>query len=328
MPAASTTEELARRLLSGDNRALAQAITLLEDGDPVAAEVLNAVFPHSGNARVIGFTGPPGAGKSTLISAVVSALRSDDHTVAVLSVDPSSPFTHGALLGDRIRLADHFGDSGVYIRSMASRGALGGLAQSALPAALLMDAAGKDYVLLETVGVGQSEIDIIHHADTVILVLMPGSGDSVQALKAGVMEIPDVIVVNKCDLAGAELLRAEIRSVISPRRPASVSAGWTPPVIATDARQAVGVDELLATLGGHRQFLESQGQLDERRQRNLANSVVELAVGRFRKRLSVMLESDAHSMEKLNEVAARRMTPIHAAEALVVRLASEWRRTG
>lgn len=325
MPAATTTDELAHRLLRGDNRALAQAITLLEDGDAAAADVLHTAYPHSGNARVVGFTGPPGAGKSTLISAVIAALRSKGHTVGVLSVDPSSPFTHGALLGDRIRLADHFGDPGVYIRSMASRGALGGLAHAALPAALLMDAAGKDYVLLETVGVGQSEIDIIHHADTVVLVLMPGSGDSVQALKAGVMEVPDLIVVNKSDLAGADFLQAEIKGVISPRR--TVSAGWTPPVIATDARQSVGVDELIATLDRHREFLEGQGELDERRERNLANSVVELAVARFRERLRAMARSDPDSIAVLNEVAGRRLTPIHAARDLVARLASEWPRS-
>lgn len=322
MTVPTSAEELAHQLLGGDNRALAQTISLVEDGEPAAADVLHRVYPHSGNARVVGFTGPPGAGKSTLISAVVAVLRANDHTVGVLSVDPSSPFSGGALLGDRIRLTGHFGDPGVYVRSMASRGALGGLSQAALPAALLMDAAGKDYILLETVGVGQSEIDIIHHADTVVLVLMPGSGDSVQALKAGVMEVPDMIVVNKSDLAGADFLQGEIKGVISPRR--SVSPGWTPPVMATDARQSVGIDELIATLDRHREFLEGQGVLDERRQRNLANSVVELAVSRVRDRLRAMAQSDPDSIGVLNEVAGRRLTPIHAARDLVARLASQW----
>ena len=182
---------LAQRLLGGDRRALARAITLVEDNRPEGWELVREVYPHTGNAEVVGFTGPPGVGKSTLIGALTKARRAAGRTVGVLSIDPSSPFTHGALLGDRIRLTEHFLDRGVFIRSMANRGALGGLSEAALQAALLMDAAGKDHVLLETVGVGQAEVDIIDHADTVVLVLMPGSGDSIQALKAGVMEIPE-----------------------------------------------------------------------------------------------------------------------------------------
>src|SRR5919108_2434817 len=184
---------LAERLLAGDKRALARGISLVEDDDPEGWALVREVYPHTGNAAVVGFTGPPGAGKSTLIGTLVAHQRRLERTVAVLSIDPSSPFRGGALLGDRIRLSEHFLDPGVFIRSMATRGALGGLAEAALQAALLMDAAGKDDVFLETVGVGQAEVDIIDHADTVVLVLMPGSGDSVQALKAGVMEIPDVI---------------------------------------------------------------------------------------------------------------------------------------
>ena len=190
---------LAQRLLAGDKRALARAISLVEDDDPAGWELVREVYPKTGNAAVVGFTGPPGVGKSTLIAALIKAQRAAGRDVAVLSIDPSSPFTQGALLGDRIRLSEHFLDPGVFIRSMASRGALGGLSEAALQAALLMDAAGMDDVFLETVGVGQAEVDIIDHADTVVLVLQPGSGDSIQALKAGVMEIPDVIVVNKAD---------------------------------------------------------------------------------------------------------------------------------
>ena len=190
---------LAERLLRGDKRALARGITLVENDDPAGWALVREVYPHTGKARITGFTGPPGVGKSTLIGALVGHARATERQVAVLSVDPSSPFTEGALLGDRIRLVEHFLDEGVYIRSMASRGALGGLSEATLQAVLLMDASGKDDVLVETVGVGQAEVDIIDHADTVVLVLMPGSGDSVQALKAGVMEIPDVIVVNKAN---------------------------------------------------------------------------------------------------------------------------------
>src|SRR3954447_26911752 len=190
---------LSKRLLDGDKRALARGISLVENDDPRGWELVREVYPKTGKAAVVGLTGAPGAGKSTLISALTKLRREAGREAAVLSIDQSSPFTQGALLGDRIRLTEHFLDAGVFIRSMANRGALGGLSEAALQAALLMDASGKDDVFLETVGVGQAEVDIIDHADTIVLVLMPGSGDSIQALKAGVMEIPDVIVVNKAD---------------------------------------------------------------------------------------------------------------------------------
>ena len=206
---------LAERLVSGDKRALARAITLIESDDPAGWELVREVYPRTGAARIIGFTGPPGVGKSTLIGALTAELRAAEREVAVLSIDPSSPFTRGALLGDRIRLSDHFLDPGVFIRSMASRGALGGLSEAALQVALVMDAAGKDDVLIETVGVGQAEIDIVDHADTIVLVLMPGSGDSIQALKAGVMEIPDVIVVNKADHPMTDTMVREVRGVLA-----------------------------------------------------------------------------------------------------------------
>ncbi len=215
--------DLTERLLKGDKRALARAISLVEDDSPEGWEIVKAAYPHTGKAEIVGFTGPPGAGKSTLIGALVKHKRAQDRDVAVLSIDPSSPFRGGALLGDRIRLTDHFLDPGVFIRSMATRGALGGLAEAALQAALLMDAAGKDDVFLETVGVGQAEVDVIDHADTIVLVLIPGSGDSIQALKAGVMEIPDVIVVNKADHPMTDTMVREIRGVLSPRRPARLA---------------------------------------------------------------------------------------------------------
>ena len=210
-----TAAELAERLLAGDKRALARAISLVEDDDPEGWALVREVYPQTGKAHVIGLTGPPGVGKSTLIGAMTKNARARDRQVAVLSIDPSSPFTQGALLGDRIRLTDHFLDPGVFIRSMASRGSLGGLSEATLQAALLMDASGKDVVLLETVGVGQAEVDIIDHADTVLLALMPGSGDSIQALKAGVMEIPDIIIVNKSDHPLTDTMVREIRGVLS-----------------------------------------------------------------------------------------------------------------
>src|SRR6202045_1223522 len=215
-----TDSTLAQRLLDGDRRALARAITLVENDRPEGWELVKQVFPHTGRAAVFGLTGPPGVGKSTLIGALTKARREAGRTVGVLSIDPSSPFTHGALLGDRIRLSEHFLDPGVFIRSMASRGALGGLSEAVLQAALLMDASGRDLILLETVGVGQAEVDIIDHADTIVLVLMPGSGDSIQALKAGVMEIPDVIVINKADHPLTDTMVREIKGVLAlgPRR--------------------------------------------------------------------------------------------------------------
>src|SRR5688572_16346743 len=228
---ATKGEPLARRVLSGDRRALARAISLVENRDPAGDTLVAELFPSTGKARVTGITGPPGVGKSTLIGSMTAELRKAGRGVGVLSIDPSSPFTRGAVLGDRIRLSDHFLDEGVFIRSMASRGALGGLSEAALQAALLMDAAGKEDVLVETVGVGQAEIDIVDHADTVVLVLMPGSGDSIQALKAGVMEIPDVIVVNKADHPLTETMVREIRNVLS----LGPSEGWEIPVLRTEA---------------------------------------------------------------------------------------------
>src|SRR4051794_10844102 len=226
--AAKSAPTLAERVLEGDKRALARAITLIESNDPAGWELVREVYPRTGRARIVGFTGPPGVGKSTLIGALTGELRQAEREVAVLSIDPSSPFTRGALLGDRIRLTEHFLDPGVFIRSMASRGALGGLSEAALQVALIMDAAGKDDVLIETVGVGQAEIDIVDHADTIVLALMPGSGDSIQALKAGVMEIPDVIVVNKSDHPMTETMVREVKGVLAL---AHNPDGWEVPIL-------------------------------------------------------------------------------------------------
>ncbi|MBV9212345.1 MAG: methylmalonyl Co-A mutase-associated GTPase MeaB [Actinobacteria bacterium] len=311
----STAAELAERLLAGDKRALARAISLVENDDPEGWALVREVFPHTGRAAVVGFTGPPGAGKSTLIGAIVGHARAREREVAVLSIDPSSPFTHGALLGDRIRLSDHFLDPGVFIRSMASRGSLGGLSEATLQAALLMDAAGKDDVLLETVGVGQAEVDIIDHADTVVLVLMPGSGDSVQALKAGVMEIPDVIVVNKADHPLTDTMVREIRGVLSlgPR------TSWRVPIVRTEAARGEGVEELVGRVEEHRAHIEAEGTLEERRRRNLMNEVMELATGRMRRRLADSVREDPAVQQLLDEVVARRLDPASAAARLLER---------
>src|ERR687897_502373 len=266
-----TAADLAERLLAGDRRALARAISLVENDDSEGWALVREVYPRTGKASVVGFTGLPGVGKSTLIGRLVEHARAREREVAVLSIDPSSPFTQGALLGDRIRLADHFLDPGVYIRSMASRVSLGGLSEATLQAALLMDASGKDDVFLETVGVGQAEVDIIDHADTVVLVLMPGSGDSIQALKAGVMEIPDIIVVNKADHPLADTMIREIRGVLSlgPR------TSWRVPIVRTEASKGIGVDDVVEKLREHREHIEAEGTLEERRRRNLMNEVMQ-----------------------------------------------------
>jgi LAO/AO transport system kinase len=306
---------LAERLLAGDKRALARGISLVEDDDPEGWALVREVYPHTGGASVLGFTGPPGAGKSTLIGALVAHQRKLDRTVAVLSIDPSSPFTRGALLGDRIRLSDHFLDPGVYIRSMATRGSLGGLSEATLQAVLLMDASGKDDVFLETVGVGQAEVDIIDHADTVVLALMPGSGDSIQALKAGVMEIPDVIVVNKSDHPLTDTMVREIRGVLS----LGPQEGWRVPIVKAEASRGEGIEELGQKISEHREFIEERGTLVERRRRNLLNEVVALAAARLRRRLEAQVEDDPSVQELLDEVVARRLDPASAAAKLLER---------
>jgi LAO/AO transport system kinase len=314
----TATPDLAQRLLDGDRRALARAITLIENNDPAGWALVREVYPHTGRAAVVGVTGPPGAGKSTLLSALTRLERERGRTVAVLSIDPSSPFTHGALLGDRIRLADHFLDPGVFIRSMANRGALGGLSEAALQTALLMDAAGRDLVLLETVGVGQAEVDVIDHADTVVLVLFPGSGDSIQALKAGVMEIPDVIVVNKAEHPLADSMVREIKGVLALGRAGSES-DWRVPVLRTEAIRGAGIEELADTLLAHRAHIEAAGTLERRRARNLMGEVLAIATLRIRRDLEARLHDDAEVRALLERVAARELDPASAAAEILER---------
>jgi LAO/AO transport system kinase len=320
---AMTDADLAQRLLAGDRRALARAISLVEDDRPEGWELVREVYPHTGAAAVVGFTGPPGVGKSTLIGALTKVRREAGRTVGVLSIDPSSPFTQGALLGDRIRLGEHFLDPGVFIRSMANRGALGGLSEAALQAALLLDAAGREDVFVETVGVGQAEIDIIDHADTIVLVLMPGSGDSIQALKAGVMEIPDIIVINKADHPLTDTMVREIRGVLSlanlDRSPEEVRGDWRVPIVKAEAAHGTGVPELVERLDEHRAHILAAGQLQERRRRNLRGEVLAIATARMRRRLEQELGEDAEFQRLLDEVVARRLDPASAATALLER---------
>ncbi len=311
MPASD--QSLAERLLSGDKRALARAISLVENDDPEGWKLVKEVYPHTGKAAMLGFTGPPGVGKSTLLAALTKLERQREQTIAVLSIDPSSPLTKGALLGDRIRLSDHFLDPGVFIRSMANRGALGGLSEATLQAALLMDASGRDVVLLETVGVGQAEVDIIDHADTVVLVLMPGSGDSIQALKAGVMEIPDVIVVNKADHPLTDTMVREIKAVLAlgPHR------DWEVPIVRTEAVRDEGIEELADKLAEHRSFIEAEGTLSERRRRNLMNEVLAIATFRMRRELEESVREDPEVKELLDSVVSRQLDPASAAAQIL-----------
>jgi LAO/AO transport system kinase len=309
----STRDSLAERLVAGDKRALARAISLVENRDAEGDRLVAELFPRTGTARIVGVTGPPGVGKSTLIGALTAELRKADRDVGVLSIDPSSPFTQGAMLGDRIRLADHFLDPGVFIRSMATRGSLGGLAEAALQAALLMDASGKDDVLLETVGVGQGEVDVVDHADTIVLALMPGSGDSIQALKAGVMEIPDVIVVNKSEHPLADTMVREVRSVLS----LGPQGTWKVPVVRTEATKGQGIVELLERIDAHRRHIEETGSLADRRARNLRAEVLGIAAARLRRRLEERAGSDPEWEGLLETVVRRETDPATAARKLL-----------
>jgi GTPase len=308
-----TRETLAAGVRAGDRRALARAITLIENGDPLAAGLVRDLYPDTGRAYVIGVTGPPGVGKSSLIGALLTHVRALEKTAGVVSVDPSSPFSQGALLGDRIRLADHFLDPGVFIRSMGTRGHLGGLAEATLQALLVLDAAGKDLVFLETVGTGQSEVEVIGAADTVLLVLMPGSGDSIQALKAGIMEIPDVIAINKMDHPAAKTMLNEVRSVLALDR----DRAWKVPIVLTEAQRGENVPTLWEKIEDHRAFLEREGELERRRRRNLAGEVYAVAAARTRARLQEAVEGDPELQQLLDEVQERELDPLTAVDAIM-----------
>jgi LAO/AO transport system kinase len=297
---------LVARIREGDRRALARAITLVENDSEQGKEIVRLLYPSTGKASLLGITGAPGVGKSSLIGAMVRAIPEAERSVGVVSVDPSSPFSEGALLGDRIRLTDLFLDKSVFIRSMGTRGHLGGVAESTLQVALLLDAFGKRDVLLETVGVGQSEIEIVRLADTVLLVLMPGSGDSVQALKAGIMEIPDVIVVNKADLPGARELHQQVRAILMLDK----EREWMPPIVEVQAAGDVGIDTLWEKIGEHRAFLAEDGRLEARRRSNLEREIFALASSRARAKLEHEVRDDPRLAELLEAVQRRELDPL------------------
>jgi LAO/AO transport system kinase len=307
---APSPDQLATAVLEGERRAIARAISLVEDAAGDAATLMRRLWPATGRARIIGLTGPPGVGKSTLASSMVGVLRRAGATIGVVSVDPSSPFTHGALLGDRIRLAEHFVDPGVFIRSMSSRGHLGGLAEATFLATRILDASGKDIVLVETVGVGQSEVEVRSVADVVVLVLQPGSGDSVQALKAGVMEIPDVICINKKDHPEAASMRSELRRALS-----LAASEQRPRLVETDARSGEGVETLISVVDHVVADMGPTG-LAERRRACLTRALRTVAVARATARIEAGLagEDVARLVAELDQ---RTLDPITAVDRLM-----------
>jgi LAO/AO transport system ATPase len=308
-----TRESLAAGVRAGDKRAVARAITLVENGEPMAYDLVEDIYPDTGRAYSVGITGPPGVGKSSLISQLVRHVRAREQSVGVVSVDPSSPFTQGALLGDRIRLSDHFLDPGVFIRSMGTRGHLGGLAEATLQALLVLDAAGKDLLFLETVGAGQSEVEVIGIVDTVLLVLMPGSGDSVQALKAGIMEIPDVIAINKMDHPAAKTMVNEVRSILTLDK----DRDWKPPIVLTEATRGENVDVLWEKIEAHRAFLQEGDKLEERRRSNLAGEVFAVASSRAKAHLQRAVADDPELRRLLDAVQRRELDPLTAVREIM-----------
>jgi GTPase len=305
---------LVERAREGDARAVARLISLVEDASPSLREVMAGLAPYTGNAQIVGITGPPGVGKSTSTNALVKALRASDKRVGVLAVDPSSPFSGGALLGDRVRMQDHALDKEVYIRSMASRGHLGGLAWSTPQALRVLDAAGCDVVLIETVGVGQSEVEIAGLADTTLVLTAPGMGDGIQAAKAGILEIGDLFVVNKADRDGAEQVRRDLRNMIAlADRP---EESWKPPIVLTVAQTGQGVDEVVEKIDEHRAWLESSGELERGRVRRARDEIEAIAVTALRRRWG-----NVHERTELDELAEQvvegKSDPYTAADSLL-----------
>jgi len=306
-----TIAELVAGLLAGEQLSLARLITLVEQGADEVPEIMRGVYPHTGRAHCIGVTGPPGAGKSTLVDCLISLLRAEGHTVGVVAVDPTSPFSHGAVLGDRIRMQRHYLDSGVFIRSMATRGSHGGLPRTAKGVIKLLDAYGVDFVLVETVGVGQAELDIMRRSDTTVVVLIPGTGDTVQAMKAGILEIADIFVVNKADLDGADQIVIDLESMLEM---SPVDPVWKVPVVTTQANQGDGVDQLLASIGDHRQALTESGGLGTRRQAQRRDEILESIQSRIQDRLLGLVERDDEFAAIMASVESGDLDPYSAAE--------------
>jgi LAO/AO transport system kinase len=306
-------EQWVDQLRAGDPRALARAISTVENRTAGWSELLKALFPHSGQARILGLTGPPGAGKSTLVDQLAHHYRKEKRTVGIIAVDPTSPYTGGAILGDRIRMQEHFSDSGIYIRSMATRGSLGGLARTTADVATVLDASGRDLVMIETVGVGQDEVDIVRLADITIVILVPGMGDDVQTIKAGIMEIADIFVINKCDRDGAERVEREIRALQSL---AVRSDHWTPPIVKTIASQGAGIAELAVAIRDYETYLQKENLAVSRKVENWQNRLLEMLRDGLLERAREQLGNGALARYAA-EVAEHRRDPYSLVEEIV-----------
>lgn len=311
----SQSTPLFRRVLEGDPRAVARAISLVEDEDASGAELIRSLFPHTGRAYLVGVTGPPGAGKSTLVDRLITELRAANTTVGVIAIDPTSPFTGGAVLGDRLRMNAHASDPGVYIRSMATRGHLGGLSRATGDAALVLDAAGRDVIIIETVGVGQDEVDIIRTADVSVVTLVPGTGDDVQALKAGIMEIADIFVVNKADREGADRLVSAVEANLALH--AYGADDWRPPILKTVATNGSGVAELNSAIGAFR--AHGERELLARRKTRNAYRLRELVAERFMAHLEQRVLAPGELDAIVDQIAQRSLDPYTAANELLRR---------
>jgi GTPase len=313
--------DLVARLLAGERRALARALTYIENGEESGAQILKKLYGRTGDAHVIGVTGPAGSGKSTVTNALTAFYRQEQKRVGIVAVDPTSPFSHGAVLGDRIRMQDHWSDAGVFIRSMATRGALGGLSATTFEAALLLDAAGNDFVIVETVGAGQDEVEIAGLADSTIVINTPGTGDDVQTLKAGILEVADILLVNKADLPGADTLASQLSALLSlgPSRP------WTVPVIKVVGRSGEGIPELAAALAQHRQYLADSGELGNLRLHQARHQVESILKDELLKRAVAGTGGEQHLDETIQRVAERLIDPRSAAREISTALYSRVR---
>jgi len=308
--------ELIERMLKGDKRATARLITLVENDEEKAREIVKKIYSNTGRAYIIGITGPPGSGKSTLVDKLIKKARDEGNIVGVIAIDPTSPFTGGALLGDRIRMQRHSTDPGVFIRSMATRGSLGGLAKATNDAIKILDAYGCDIIFVETVGVGQIEVDIVKTADTVVLVTVPGLGDDIQAIKAGLMEIADIFVVNKADKEGAEAAMFELELMLDLEKDKWQKSGWRPPVVSTIAFTNKGVDELWGAINEHREFLLNSGKIEEKRKFRVREEIKAIVSSKIARKIGEKMGEDDIAV-LIEMIAKREIDPYSAADLVL-----------